>query len=59
MKIRIPHSKEVANLKAGETFGELALMTNQPRNATAMCSMDTTFAVIDKKDYQVIIGNAL
>jgi CRP-like cAMP-binding protein len=50
-KIRIPHSKEVAILKSGETFGELALMTNQPRNATAVCTVETTFAIIDKKDY--------
>jgi CRP-like cAMP-binding protein len=50
-KMRIPHSKEVAILKSRETFGELALMTNQPRNATAVCSVETTFAIIDKKDY--------
>jgi hypothetical protein len=26
--VRIPHQKEVAKLKSGQTFGELALMTN-------------------------------
>ena len=57
--VRIPHQKEVARLKSGQTFGELALMTNQPRTASAVCSSDTIFAIIDKKDYQVIIGNAL
>lgn len=36
--VRIPHMKEVARLSSGQAFGELALMTNQPRSASVICT---------------------
>ena len=43
-------------LKSGDSFGELALITDQPRIATVKCIKDTHFAVIKKEDYQRIYG---
>ncbi len=48
---KVPYYKEVARLEAGQAFGELAIMTNQPRTATCVCVNDCTFAVLNKKDY--------
>jgi CRP-like cAMP-binding protein len=56
--VKIPYMKEVARLSSGKTFGELALQTNQPRTATAVCTKATLFSTIDKSDYQYIIGSA-
>ncbi len=42
---------EVATLKAGKSFGELALIKNRPRAATIKCSEACHFAVINKADY--------
>lgn len=49
--VRIPHMKEVARLAAEQSFGELALMTNQPRSASAICATDSYFGVIEKEDF--------
>lgn len=55
----IPHLKEVARLSTGAGFGELALMTNQPRSATVEALSRTYLAKIDKYDYQTIVGHAM
>ena len=39
---------KVASLKSGDTFGELALINNDKRNATLKCITDCVFATIDK-----------
>lgn len=45
--------KEVAELKEGMSFGELALMENQPRSATVYCkTQNVYFAVLNKKDFE-------
>lgn len=51
---------EVAQLSAGESFGELSLMETmmKPRAATIRCKEDSHFAVLDKKPYQEILGLA-
>ena len=38
---------EVANLSTGQSFGELALMMNQKRNASIKAVSETHFAVIE------------
>ena len=43
-------------LKSGESFGELALISSNPRAATIKCSSDTQLASISKSEYQEIIG---
>ena len=42
---------EVSKLQTGASFGELALINNEPRNATILCLTECYFAVLEKKDY--------
>lgn len=42
-------------LTAGKSFGELALIKNQPRAATIQCLEDCYFAVIQKDDYEKVL----
>ena len=46
---------EVAKLKTGSSFGELALINNEPRKATIMCLTDCFFAVLEKEDYVKVL----
>jgi hypothetical protein len=48
--------KEVARLGSGQSFGELALISKQPRAATIKCTKDTHFAILGKKDYKRAFG---
>ena len=48
---------EVAELGAGMSFGELALLNDKPRNATIMCKENTEFAVLEKVHYKELLGN--
>ena len=43
---------DVIQLTQGYSFGELALLNNQPRAATIKCLTDCSFAVIGRADYQ-------
>ena len=38
----------LASINPGEVFGEIALMTNQPRTATALARSDVTLEVVDR-----------
>ena len=46
----------VARLHSGMSFGELALIKDQPRAASIICDTDCHFAVLSKEDYMSIIG---
>lgn len=48
--------KEVKEVHPGDSFGELALITNANRAATVQCKSDCHFAVLDKADYLRILG---
>ena len=48
----------VAELAAGEAFGELALIKDTSRAASILCLIDSHFAVLTKADYLRIIGKA-
>ena len=50
--------KTVQKLPAGASFGERALLKNEDRAATIVCSKDTTFATLHRRDYNAIIGAA-
>jgi len=43
---------EVNQLGAGKSFGEKALISHQPRNATVKCLEPSHFAVMSKEDYE-------
>ena len=47
----------VANktLQEGETFGELAIIDNEPRAATITCLTDCYFAVTNASDYNQFV----
>ena len=48
---------KVAELKPGESFGELALISRlNKRAATIRAASDCCFAVLEKDDYQKIYG---
>jgi CRP-like cAMP-binding protein len=48
---------DVRTLNTGASFGELALIDNKPRAATIKCKSDSYFAVLEKKDFNVILSN--
>ena len=41
------------------SFGELALITSKPRAATVVCAEDTDLVVLDKHNYERVVGKAL
>ena len=47
---------EVAILKTGASFGELALINDEPRKASIQCLSKCHFAVLDKDDYKRLIN---
>src|SRR5262245_41320879 len=51
--------KVLATLGPGEFFGEMAIISNRPRNATAVVSEDARLLVIDPKTFEGMIrGNS-
>lgn len=51
--------KEVCQFSSGDSFGELASITNKPRSATIICMENTDFAVMDKDSYEKVVGKAM
>ncbi|OMJ77516.1 hypothetical protein SteCoe_22877 [Stentor coeruleus] len=47
--------KELKILTDGDSFGELALLSNNPRSATVKCKEVSYFAVLSQKDYKKIL----
>lgn len=47
---------EVKVAKAGESFGELALLDNKPRAATIITREETCLAVLEKEYYDQILS---
>lgn len=51
--------KILSTLGPGEFFGEMAILNNRPRSATAACSEDSRLLIIDAKTFEAMIrGNA-
>ena len=46
----------MGRLKVGDSFGELALLKNEPRSATVTCREVWIFAVLEREDYKTILG---
>jgi CRP/FNR family transcriptional regulator, cyclic AMP receptor protein len=47
--------KVLATLGPGEFFGEMAIISNKPRNATAIVSQDARLLIIDPKTFESMI----
>lgn len=47
--------KTVAHLHPGESFGEAALINNNPRNATVVSAEPSELLMIEKEDYERVI----
>jgi len=47
--------REVATLRAGQFFGEMSLMTGEPRRATVAARGHATCFVVDKKAFQQVL----
>ncbi|KAL4433359.1 hypothetical protein ABPG74_017463 [Tetrahymena malaccensis] len=56
-----PHEQKywtnVNQLKAGQSFGELALLNDAPRMANVVCNSVCHFAVLNKKDFKEAIAS--
>ncbi len=51
--------KILASLGAGEFLGEMSILNNKPRSATATCAEDARLLVVDAKTFEAMIrGNA-
>ncbi len=50
------HQLKVAEMNAGDLFGEMALITNEPRSATVRAVQDTVLTVISKDEIESKIG---
>jgi CRP-like cAMP-binding protein len=51
--------KTLAHIEAGDFFGEMALLNQKPRTATAQCVEETRLLVIDSKMFEAMLrGNA-
>jgi CRP-like cAMP-binding protein len=49
------HTEKVATLHAGDYFGEMALMTGEPRRATVVAQTNVKCYRLDKEAFQYII----
>jgi len=48
--------RELALLKAGQYFGEMALFDNAPRSATAIAETDCTLLTLQQQDFQNLVS---
>lgn len=48
----------VDTLESGEVFGEMALVDNEPRSATAIAKVHTTCATVSKEDFDEVFEKA-
>lgn len=50
--------KKVAELKEGQYFGEAALITEEPRNATIVAREKSVFYALEKKDFRDVLESS-
>jgi putative ABC transport system ATP-binding protein len=51
-----PDEQKVATLGKGQFFGETALLTGAPRNATVIAQLDSEFYTLDKPHFRQAIS---
>jgi CRP-like cAMP-binding protein len=49
------HRERVAGLRADEYFGEMSLMSNEPRNATVVAEMLTELFILEKYNFENLL----
>lgn len=52
------NNRKVAELGPGDVVGELALITESPRNATVIATTDGTILEIHRRHFQALIGDS-
>ena len=57
-KVQFVWFRKATQLEPGGSFGERALIKNEDRAATCICSKDASFATLSRTDYNWIIGLA-
>lgn len=55
-KTEFGQTAKVASASAGDSFGEMALLTNMPRNCTVTAKTDVTMSVLTKDDFDQIVS---
>ena len=50
---------EIAQLAPGQSFGELSLIKNRPRNATVICMQSCYFMTLSKDNYLRLLGKSV
>jgi putative ABC transport system ATP-binding protein len=50
------HMRVLATLREGDSFGETALLTGEPRNASVRTTRNSLLFVLGKEDFQAAIG---
>ncbi len=50
--------KKVAELKQGQYFGEAALITDEPRNATIVAKEKSVFYALGKEDFRAVLATS-
>ncbi|MCP4602235.1 MAG: cyclic nucleotide-binding domain-containing protein [Proteobacteria bacterium] len=53
--VKIEESKAIATLGSGEVFGEIALISDQPRTATAAAMSEVKLLSIHKSDFDAVL----
>jgi ATP-binding cassette subfamily B protein len=54
----IQDDRTIATLEDGDCFGEIALVTDQPRNATVRCVQEATCLVLDRPHFQELLRSS-
>jgi CRP-like cAMP-binding protein len=52
----VPPDQPIASLREGEAFGEMALLSDSPRTATARSAGDVELLEIDRKDFERLVA---
>ena len=49
------HKTEIKELRSGDSFGELALISNKSQASTIVCKEDCHFAYLEKAGFEAVL----